>query len=262
MYPSCPKCGAAVPVSKPHAEICPGCGLVFWKYEQSRASAARPAAAAVSTPAPAQEPLVEEGVEDEGGWFRRWFLYVAPEVETWRVYAGAALLALSVFMGIRFFLMNVAEAEIGSTFMHTAMVPFHEFGHIAFMPFGEFMHIAGGSLAQWLMPLGFLALFSFKNRDNAAAALMLWWCGTQFIDLAPYAYDAFKPTMVLLTGRTGDEGAHDYVDMLGDLGLLRRAREVAWVMHKFGLAVMIVAWAWGAWILWRQYQNRTDFVRG
>jgi hypothetical protein len=106
------------------------------------------------------------------------------------------------------------------------------------------------------MPIGFLLLFSLKNRDNLAASLMLWWSGTQWIDLAPYAWDAKTPQHVLLTGRTGDTGAHDYIDVLGDLGLLQRAHEVAWVMHKFGLVVMLAAWAWGAYILWRQIQRR------
>jgi hypothetical protein len=147
--------------------------------------------------------------------------------------------------------------EMAGTFLHTAMVPFHEFGHLAFHPFGEFMTLAGGSLAQWLMPLGFLALFSFRNRDNFAASLMLWWMGTQFIDLAPYAWDAFDPQHVLLSGRTGNDGGHDYIDMLGDLGLLKQARGVARAMHAFGLLVMLAAWAWGGFILWKQFQRRT-----
>jgi hypothetical protein len=86
---------------------------------------------------------------------------------------------------------------------------------------------------------------------------MLWWMGTQFIDLAPYAWDAFDPQHVLLSGRTGNDGGHDYIDMLGDLGLLKQARGVARAMHAFGLLVMLAAWAWGGFILWKQFQRRT-----
>ena len=247
MYENCPKCGHAIPKADRAAEACPACGLIFRKYLQALAGAparVRPA-----------------GIEDEErlAWYAR-FLYVPEQVESWRFHAGAALYVVSIFLGVRFYLMDIPQWAMAGTFFHGAMVPFHEFGHILFRPFGEFMMLAGGSLAQFLMPLAFLALFSFKNRDNLAASLMLWWCGTQWIDLAPYAWDAKTPQHILLTGRTGDTGAHDYIDMLGDLGLLNRAHEVARIMHEFGLLLMLAAWAWGAYILLRQFQRRADFI--
>jgi hypothetical protein len=252
MYEKCPKCGHAVPeAERAAAETCAACGLVFRKYRQALAGS--PARVA---PVP---PEVDEAEEEREGLFAR-FVYVPDQVQSWRVYVGAALLAASVYLGLRFFFMNIPEWEMAGTFFHNAMVPFHEFGHILFRPFGEFMMFAGGSLVQWLMPLAFLALFSLKNRDNLAASLMLWWCGTQWIDLAPYAWDAKMPQHVLLTGQTGDTGPHDYIEILGDLHLLRRAHEVAWVMHKLGLVLMLLAWIWGVYILWRQFQRRADFV--
>ncbi|MSQ71817.1 MAG: hypothetical protein EXR27_11100 [Betaproteobacteria bacterium] len=150
--------------------------------------------------------------------------------------------------------------EMSSTFLRLGMVPFHEFGHILFSPFGEWMRHAGGSLAQLLMPLAFLAMFTFRNRDNFTAALMLWWAGTQWMDCAPYAWDAKEPVHVLLTGRTGDTGGHDYIDMLGMMGLLNKAHQVAWVMHKTGLLLMLLAWAWGGYILYREFQRKSDFT--
>jgi hypothetical protein len=245
MYEKCPKCGHLLPeAERAGAEACPACGLVFRKYLQARAGV------------PPRRPVEPVGSDDERPGLLERFLYVPEQVEPWRVVAGAALYVASLYLGWRFFFMGIPEWEMAGTFLHGAMVPFHEFGHLLFRPFGEFMMLAGGSLAQILMPIGFLLLFSLKNRDNLAASLMLWWSGTQWIDLAPYAWDAKTPQHVLLTGRTGDTGAHDYIDVLGDLGLLQRAHEVAWVMHKFGLVVMLAAWAWGAYILWRQFQRR------
>jgi hypothetical protein len=136
------------------------------------------------------------------------------------------------------------------------MVPFHEFGHILFSPFGEFMHVAGGSLMQFLMPLGFGTYFVHWRRDNLAGWLMLSWEGMQWVDLAPYCYDAKKPVMILLTGRTGDTGGHDYIDMLGDLGLLNRAHEVALLMKYVGVLLMLVALVWGGMLLWRAWHLR------
>lgn len=85
---------------------------------------------------------------------------------------------------------------------------------------------------------------------------MLWWAGMQWVDLAPYCYDARTPVMTLLTGRTGDTGAHDYIDMLGDLGLLDQAHEVAAMMKYFGIALMLVALVWGALLLERIWRDR------
>jgi hypothetical protein len=129
---------------------------------------------------------------------------------------------------------------------------------MVFRPFGEFMHLAGGSLAQFLMPIAFGVYFVHWRRDNLAGWLMLWWEGSQWVDLAPYAYDAYEPKMILLTGRTGDTGAHDYVDMLADLGLLHRAHAVGAVMQYFGVLLMVVALAWGALLLVRIWQDRSD----
>jgi hypothetical protein len=61
---------------------------------------------------------------------------------------------------------------------------------------------------------------------------------------------------VLLTGRTGDTGAHDFIDVLYDLGLLKQARAVGYAAHAFGVAMLGAAFAWGAYVLYRQYQNR------
>ncbi len=265
MYAKCPKCSQALPATGwEKAEECPACGLIFRKYARAQVQVpVRPA-----TPRIAINPVASDSagideieIEDEAlARIARRFLYVPAQVEAWRVYVNAGLFALTLFFGWRFYRMDIPEWEMSATFMHLIMVPFHEFGHLLFMPFGEFMTLAGGSLAQWLMPLGFLLHFGLKNKDNFTASLMLWWMGTQFLDLAPYAWDALVPQHILLSGRTGDNGAHDYIDMLGTLGLLNSAHGVARVMHATGLLVMMGAWAWGGHILWRQFQRRVDFV--
>jgi hypothetical protein len=136
------------------------------------------------------------------------------------------------------------------------MVPIHEFGHILFRPFGEFMMPLGGSLFQAGLPLVFAGVFLVKNRDPFAAAVMLWWSAVAVMDIAPYVYDAQEPVHVLLTGRTGDTGSHDFVDVLADLGLLGRARAVGYLVHRFGIAMLLVSFAWAAWLVWRQHEVR------
>jgi hypothetical protein len=60
---------------------------------------------------------------------------------------------------------------------------------------------------------------------------------------------------VLLTGRTGDSGAHDFIDTLYDLGLLHRAQPVGRAVHAFGVLAMIASLAWGAWLVWQQHRS-------
>ena len=265
MYQTCPKCAyRRQPQDAAPEGECPGCGLIFRKYVQQRAAqgqeGALPQAGAAGGAAAEPAPVAaSRGAADAPAWRERleaWFLHVDDEVPAWRCYANAGLFALSIWLGLRWFMLDLASAEMMATVAHLVMVPFHEVGHLVFMPFGELLTLLGGSLAQLLIPAAFMAYFSIWQRDTYTGSLMLWWAGTQFLSIAPYMYDAKTPTLVLLTARTGDDGAHDFVDALGILGLLNRAHEVAWVTHKLGLLVMLAAWAWGGYILWRQFENK------
>lgn len=245
MYKSCPKCGHERAAGETGLEdVCGACGLIFSKYMKSRFA---PAAAARA---------VEGG---EAGWVERAkeiAFHVPEEVNSLYVHARAALLAVLVVYGVKLAAMDVPSWEMSGSLMHAPMVPFHEFGHILFRPFGEFMHNLGGALFQAGLPLVLGGIFLVKNRDPFAAAVMLWWSAVAVMDTAPYVYDAQVPQHILLTGRTGDTGAHDFIDVLGDLGLLDRAQAVGRLTHGFGVAMLIVSFAWAAWMVWRQYGVR------
>ncbi|HYC46839.1 MAG TPA: hypothetical protein VED01_15295 [Burkholderiales bacterium] len=182
-------------------------------------------------------------------------LHVPDEVEASHVYARAALLAVLLWYGFKLATMSVPQWEMASSLIHLPMVPIHEFGHILLRPFGEFMMLLGGSLFQVTLPLAFGVVFLVKNEDPFAAAVMLWWSAVAVLDVAPYVYDAQAPQHVLLTGRTGETGAHDFIDVLGDLGLLAKAQAVGYAVHRVGIALLIAALAWGAYIVWKQYDR-------
>ena len=222
---------------------CPACGVLFRKLF----------AATAPTAASARNDAERSGAFE---WFAG-LLETPAEHRSARAIAGALLWLLAAWYAWQFLRFDVSDPEsMPLPFLYAAIVPFHEFGHLLFRPFGEFMHVAGGSLMQFLMPLGFGIYFVHWRKDNLAGWLMLWWEGTQWVDLAPYCYDAKKPAMVLLTGRTGDTGAHDYIDLLGDLGLLNRAHEVAALMKYFGVLLMLAALVWGALLLARIWRER------
>lgn len=240
MYAKCPKCGA----DSAGQAACPKCGLIFAKYLKTMVGGA-----------PVRAAVVPE--EDERFRLGEWLFHVPEEVKPVTIYVRAALLALLAAYGVHLSILDIPSGEIWGSLMHYPIVPIHEFGHIVFRPFGEFMHNLGGTLFQVLLPLIFGGILIVKNRDPFAAAVCLWWAAIALIDAAPYVYDAYKPQHILLSGRTGDDGSHDFVDVLGDLGLLNKAQPIGYGVRWFGVGVMAAALVWGAHMLWLQFQNRS-----
>ncbi|MBE0614803.1 MAG: hypothetical protein IH604_14125 [Burkholderiales bacterium] len=194
-------------------------------------------------------------------------LYVPARVSRPAFYGRCAIYAFCFIWGWRLYAMDVGSAEIMDSFMHRIVLPIHEAGHILFIPFGSFMTMLGGSLFQVLLPLvlmaSFILGFGGSRRDNFAASLMLWWAAMAIIDVAPYIWDAYDPKMMLLGGKTGAESdGHDWQNILGDLGLIKRAHFVAGMAHALGLIVMLAACAWGAALLYFQFRNRGNDAPG
>jgi hypothetical protein len=216
--------------------------LIFSKYLHSRAAA--------SVARQPDREARDESLEETSFAARaKELLFDVPdEFDAVRTYGQAALLAVLIVYGVKLARMDVPSWELASSLMHLPLVPIHEFGHVLFRPFGEFMHLLGGSLVQVGLPLLFGGIFLVKNRDPYSAAVMLWWSAVAVMDVAPYVYDAQQPQHVLLTGRTGETGAHDFIDILGDLGLLTRAQAVGYGVHRAGVAMLIMACAWAAWL--------------
>lgn len=183
-------------------------------------------------------------------------LYIPEQVDSIVVYGRGVLLAAIAFYGVKLALMDLPSWEMASSLIHLPMVPIHEFGHVLFRPFGEFLMLLGGSLFQVALPLVLGGIFLVKNRDPFAASVMLWWSAVAVMDVAPYIYDARFPQHILLTGRTGDTGAHDFIDVLGDLGLLNQAQAIGRGAHALGILAMLLALAWAAWLVWQQYLRR------
>src|SRR5690606_29959370 len=108
------------------------------------------------------------------------------------------LYVLFVVWGWYFILHGIDAVTLGSSFLHRASLPFHEYGHLMFSPFGEFWMYLGGSLFQVLLPWAPLLYFMVWQRDNFAASLMLWWSGQNLLDVSPYIADAPLRALPLL----------------------------------------------------------------
>jgi hypothetical protein len=95
-------------------------------------------------------------------------------------------------------------------------------------------------------------------------SFMPWWTALSIIDVAHYIWDAFDSKMMLLGGKTGAEfDGHDWQNILGDLGLIKRAHLIAGIAHVLGLVVMLIAYGWGAALPNFQFHRRdSDAIEG
>lgn len=159
--------------------------------------------------------------------------------------------------------MKVSAGRTGSNVLHLVLLPFHEAGHyLLFRWFGEFVMTLGGTLGQHLMPIVF-GVSLLRRRDPFGAALCLWLLGYSSIDMAVYMYDAFDPRLRLIDGLTGAQSdAHDWQNLFGDMGLLRRARGIGMFFAFAGMATMLAALAWAWVILRRQRARLVDSLAG
>ena len=155
--------------------------------------------------------------------------------------------------------MGIASGEAGSTFLHLLLLPFHEAGHYAiFRWFGEFIMTLGGTLGQHLLPI-VAGVALLRRGDPFGAALCFWLLGFSVVDMAVYMYDAFDPQITLLGGKTGQESdGHDWQNLFGDAGLLRRARGIGRFFGFVGVTMMAAGLAWAAWMLRLQRSKLSD----
>jgi hypothetical protein len=167
------------------------------------------------------------------------------------------LLVLLVRWTLLFLLWPMRDDVVGSSFLHVISIPFHEAGHVIFAPFGDLMMSLGGSLNQILIPVVCLVAFlQAKNFNPFAAAVMLWWAGQNFVDVAIYINDARSLKLILLGGHTGAEvEGHDWERILQLTGLLHRDHQIAWTAHIIGAVLMAGGIIWAAVVTWQSHQE-------
>lgn len=243
MFLRCPKCGhSPLPADQALPAACPACGVILAKV------AATGTARASRNTTPADE---DTGTQRDP-WLHL-LLHLPERVDPLRWWLRVALLAGFALWGLWLMALDVRSGEIMGSFIHLPLLVFHEAGHVIFMPFGHTLTVLGGTLAQWLMPLILAGALLLKNRDPFGAALALWLLGVSVMDAAPYMYDALQPQLMLLSGRTGEEGGHDWIELFSTWGLLPRAQAIGLATHKLGALLMLAALGWAAWVLKLQH---------
>lgn len=244
---NCPKCGFEQVDGLP---ACAQCGVIFAKLRSPLERGSQPAE--VSLPLP---PADSQSVLPLGG-----LLFSVETGESPLFIAGRGLmLALLVFGSGRFIFASLASGYAADTPLHLIHLPFHEAGHVIFGVLGvRFLTVLGGTLGQLLIPLIIIGAFVLR-RNPFGGSVGLWWLGQSFMDVAVYANDARAGQLPLLGGVTGSEveDYHDWEVMLGKLGWLAYDHHIARLFYGCGALLMLLALAWGGFILWRQLQLRS-----
>jgi hypothetical protein len=256
-YLLCPKCShTPLPADQSLPAACPACGLVLAKYALALVRARK---AATFTVSGSSQPAVATTAE-ESGTLRELLFHVPPRVDATRFWARAALLPIFAIWGMWLIGRDFRDGEIGASFLHGPLLVFHEAGHVIFRLFGEFLMILGGTLGQLLMPAILAGALLLKNRDPFGASIGLWLLGVSFLDIAPYVYDALQPQLMLLSGTTGEEGGHDWIYLLNAMGLLKHAHGLGWFTHKLGAGIVLLALAWGSFMIYKQHGNKAEVL--
>ena len=243
----CPKCKAEQPEGNPE---CLRCGVIFAKLTPE--DYADPPAVAAGAP----DPPGLCGAGCLSRLFAALFLDVEPEPNPVLRYGRLLTYAVFLVWGTRFILSPINGEFLARSFMHNINLPFHEAGHIVFSLPGIGLDVLGGSLLQILMPAICAGAYVYL-RNLFAASIALWWTAQNFMDLAPYIDDARRLALPLLGGITGAEDPefHDWHHILGHLGWLRYDHVLARISFGVGVLLMILAFAWGGYVLFRQFRR-------
>ena len=115
------------------------------------------------------------------------------------------------------------------------------------------MHAFGGTLLQCLIPLIIMGHF-LRQKDNYSASLMFWWFGENFIDIAPYIYDAKARVLTLLGGGTGQDHpeGHDWYVLLNLMDSLDNHAIIAGTVNTLGKLFILLSLIWAGGILYKK----------
>lgn len=118
----------------------------------------------------------------------------------------------------------------------------HEGGHTIFGFFGwRFLTILGGSLMTWIIPFS-VFLSAWYKRQRIIAQISLFFLSHSWFSAAAYCADAYWRDLPLIGNLP--KSAHDYYNMLTDLGLLEQYRTVAWIMYSVAFLIFLLSILW------------------
>ena len=158
--------------------------------------------------------------------------------------------------GITFFKdshLDVSRYGFFDSMLHNVDLMFHEAGHVIFSFFGLFIKALGGTIMQCLTPIIVLVYF-FQKKENFSASVALWWLGQNFLDIAPYMYDAWDRVLPLIGGPHSHPDSHDWYYILRRLDCLEKYAEISSFTAGLGRLTVFLSLIWASVILYHQFR--------
>ena len=189
----------------------------------------------MKNPASSQTPFLSQ-------FFARIF-FVKKQKDPNKFFTECAIYVFLLLWGLTFFKdshLDVSRYGFFDAIAHNVDLIFHEAGHLVFSFFGVFIEALGGTLMQCLVPI-IVMLYFLRKKENFSAAVGLWWLGQNFLDVAPYIYDAWDRALPMIS----QHGKHDWHFILGRLNRLDQYAEISAVVAKLGRLAIFLSLSWG-----------------
>ena len=188
--------------------------------------------------------------------FFKKILYIKKSENPLQLFAEVVGLLVLIFLTLKGFNNRLSIENphgASSGLLHLINLVFHEAGHVLFIPFGIFIMKLGGTLMQCLVPLVLMIHF-LRDRSHFSASVMFWWFGQNFLDIAPYIFDAQRLSLTLIGGGTGrdDPDFHDWFWLLNKMGVREHCESIALFVEKLGFLILLLAIVWAGLLIYER----------
>jgi len=134
-------------------------------------------------------------------------------------------------------------------------LPIHEGGHLLFRGGGEWLCAAGGTILEFLAPIGAGIMF-YRQPDYFGVAVTMTWLGTAMNNSGIYMADAMRLELPLVTvGDPQGPIGHDWQYLFGTMGLLQQCELIGALMRGASYLLMLAALVYGGWLMVQMYRQ-------
>jgi hypothetical protein len=164
-----------------------------------------------------------------------------PDYE-WQPISRPALYAWLVVYAI--YLVHASRA-IDFTLVYPVELILHEAGHLLFSYFGQTLALWGGTIFQLLVPAMLALSFAWRGHTTGVVFCAFFFF-ENLLGISVYMADAREMDLPLITvGDAGGDGvAHDWWNILTQLGLLQYDTRIAAVVRAIGWLGMMATLGW------------------
>ena len=163
------------------------------------------------------------------------------ELGDWEPVSRPALFGWLAFYAV--FLLHALVDDDKFLLIDNVNLIVHEAGHLLFSWAGTTATLYGGTLLQFLVPLG-LAVYFWTQRKTAAVAFVVFIVFENCLYTSVYIADARAQVLPLVTVGDPEGGGHDWFEILARWRMLRYDTTIAALVRALGWLGMLATPLW------------------